>query len=81
MLLTSGEVRHERFYYESVFREWVQGNAESLVGERREVEEYGMVSTVTLWIFLFLDLAVLGIAKYSGSPFYSIPILSFSRLW
>lgn len=50
VLLTKGEVRHERFYYESPFKDWVRDNAVELAKKRKEVLEYGLWVITSTWV-------------------------------
>lgn len=49
VLLTKGNVRHERYYYEEPFKKWVRENAVGLVTRRKEVLEYGLWVVTSTW--------------------------------
>lgn len=49
VLLTKGQVRHERYYYEEPFKKWVRDNAVGLVTRRKEVLEYGLWVVTSTW--------------------------------
>lgn len=42
VLLTAPPVVHERYYYESPFKDWVKANAVEILRLRPEVKEYGL---------------------------------------
>jgi hypothetical protein len=49
VLLTKGEIKHERFYYESPFKQWVRDNAVRLIQERPEILEQGFWIVTSTW--------------------------------
>lgn len=49
LLVTAPPIVHERFYHESVFKQWVVRNAERLVRQRSEIFEYGLCVVTKTW--------------------------------
>lgn len=49
LLITAPPIVHERFYHESMFKNWVIQNAERLVKHRREIFEYGLCVVTKTW--------------------------------
>ncbi|KAJ5260524.1 hypothetical protein N7478_012129 [Penicillium angulare] len=49
LLLTAPPVVHERFYHESMFKNWVIENAAQLVKHRSEILEHGLCVVTNIW--------------------------------
>ncbi|TAQ87224.1 hypothetical protein B7494_g4456 [Chlorociboria aeruginascens] len=49
ILLTKSPVRHEKYYYESPFKDWVRDNATLLITKRREILEHGLWIVTSTW--------------------------------
>ena len=48
-MITAPPIAHERFYYESVFKDWVIQNAKRLVEHRSEIFEHGLCVVTKIW--------------------------------
>ncbi|KAJ5248615.1 hypothetical protein N7468_000066 [Penicillium chermesinum] len=49
LLVTSPPIVHERFYHESMFKQWVIRNADRLVRQRSEIFQYGLCVVTKTW--------------------------------